>query len=404
MTISRHLYALEVLGTGHRVSATGGEVTLDESWSPYVQGTVQIPLPAQEVLDAIDPRVDARVRLTLRCVFGEPWPVSALTADVGGSVAASTAAGAGSVAAVTARYARPYNLAGMRPSTRRRLNLGVRSRPVDRLAGTVVLTLASDEALMQDYGLVSTVAIAPDAPTVREAVLLVLSRVGGVLAPGAQDAAIEADAAAWTPGTSGWDYLTPLVQAAGLRLWCDEGGAWQLTQPLAPAPGALAFSTSTNLTRLEDTIDRDAGLWYDAVVVIYRWRDGAGTEQTRYDVAGLPRPRRTYTVTFERPFPGPGAAAALLARARGRGRVYAPSAVSDYSATPGQVATITAPGAPIQTGMASRVSWSLDEDTMQVRTRDLIDTPTTAWVFLPAGQSWLDSPVGESWLEEETHG
>src|SRR5690606_29127498 len=33
---------------------------------------------------------------------------------------------------------------------------------------------------------------------------------------------------AWRPGESLWDFLQPLMEASGLRLFCDEERAWRL--------------------------------------------------------------------------------------------------------------------------------------------------------------------------------
>lgn len=86
--------------------ATSGEVALDESWAPYCQGTVAVPFDDPAAVTGIDPRLGHRALI-------------AASAD-----------------------------AGAAPRT---FDLGIRRRDIDYEAGVATLTLASDEALLQDY-------------------------------------------------------------------------------------------------------------------------------------------------------------------------------------------------------------------------------------------------------------
>jgi hypothetical protein len=120
-----------------------------------------------------------------------------------------------------------------------------------------------------------------------------------------------------------------------------------------------------------------------------------------YDVAGEYDARKVFAETRQLPFPGPGAAAALLERKRGRGRVLEVSAVSSYDTYPGRAVAITLPATAVQTGYVSAVTWDHPADEMTVKSRGLIDTPESAWMFLFSGDSWNNSPAGASWLDEE---
>jgi hypothetical protein len=294
-------------------------------------------------------------------------------------------------------FGRPYNSFGMRATVSRRLDLGVRDLVFNHAQGTVNIKLASDEARLMDLSLLQTEPLAPAGATVRAAVEMVLAYIGAVITPGTEDGPIESDAIYWQPGQSAWDYISPLVNSAGLRLYCNENGRWHLTQPLAPVEGALTFNETTML-EFEDQITRNED-WFDSVVVVYKWRDSSNVERTRYDIAREANATSTYTVEYNRPWPGDGAAAAILKRGRGRGRVEAVTAVSNYGATPGQTLLVTTSGRPIQTGLVTRVQWSMGTDTMQVRSRDLIDTPPNAWALVPPGTDWQDIPTGMSWNE-----
>lgn len=397
MTVSRHTYS--ALWGQYRVPIEGGTLSLNEGWSPYIQGTIRVPLQPRGILDAADPRTGARVRLRFRKAYGSSLPASVLDEAFPGTTAADlTAEFAGMTAReLTARFGRPFNSFGDRPSSIRTFNLGARVRSVNHLTGMVDLTVESDEALLWDYNLVQTTSLIPAPATVRAAVTMVLTLIGATLQAGVDDGPIEADAVAWEPGTSAWDYLQPLVNAAGLRLWCDEQRRWRLTKPLAPVEGGLFLDTST-LEQADDEVSRNDA-WYDAVIVTYRWRDSAGVDHVRHDIAGEASYTRSLAVQYDRPWPGDGAAEALLTRAQARGHLMSGTLVSDYGVTPGQVLSLTLPSTPIQAGMLSRVTWNLDGDSMTIISRDLVDTPATAWVLAPADVAWEDLPAGMSWPE-----
>lgn len=375
MTVSEHLYTVEIVGTGWHVRPTAGSVTLDESWSPYVQASLTIPIPPADVLAALDPRRPggARVRVTLTQRFGSSEPLSTLSADWSGMTLEDVSAlyAGQTLAAISDTYGRPYNASGTQASTVRRLTLHLRARTVRRSTGTVVLDLASDEALLQDLARVDDTPVQPAQTNVRSAVQLVLDEIGATLMPGPDNGTIDPDALFWQPGVSGWNYVSPLVTAAGLRLYCDERRRWHLVKPLAATEGELVIDRA-RLTADESKLSRE-GDWYEAVVVTYRWTDSAGTERERHDVAALPDWTRAHHVVHERPWPGPGAAAALLARARARGREDAGTLVSDYTAVPGQRLVFT--GDDPAEGLLARVRWDLGTDEMQVRSRDLIEDP-----------------------------
>lgn len=401
--ISAHTIAAEVVIGPDIVplAVTDAKVTLDEGWSPYVQAELECALPAD--VESIDPRSGApRVRLRLWQRFGESDPISVLSAAWAGlTLADLTAALAGTfLSGLSATYGRPYNAFGMRPSTSRLLDLSLRARETDHAAASMHLGLSSDEGMAQDYALVATSPASPGSTSVRAICSWALAYIGAALTAGTVDGEVEAEAVSWAPGQSLWDYLYPLVNAAGLRLWCDEHRDWHLGTPEDGTAGGLVLSAEQSVTRADQTIDRD-GRWCDAVVVKYQWTDGSNVQHTVYDTATTPGYTKTKTVTYGRPYPGPGAAAALLAREQGRGRELGMDAVSDYRAAPGQALTATLPDIPIQTGIVSSVTWRLPDDEMTVTSRALIDTPVTSWLFTPAGIAWEDVDPGVDWTEYE---
>jgi hypothetical protein len=172
------------------LDVVSAQVTMDESWAPYVQGSLTIATPADPAtLAQIDPRRGGRVRVLAEQRFGAADTLAVVSTDYGvsyldklttrfyGQTAAEvSAAYPGPVSTITTTYQRqtlaawstryagatlavvsgdygyPYNGFGVRPSTRLELDVGVRSRALDSPADEMVLTFATDEMLLQDGG------------------------------------------------------------------------------------------------------------------------------------------------------------------------------------------------------------------------------------------------------------
>lgn len=109
MTSSTHTYTAVLIGAPDApLSVRGGRISLDSGRAPHVQGYLDVAFPAESTLTALDPRLNARVRVTADAVF----PTF---------------------------------------SQSRTFNLGLRSRPTRHRDAVVSLDLASDEALLDDY-------------------------------------------------------------------------------------------------------------------------------------------------------------------------------------------------------------------------------------------------------------
>ncbi|MEV4738540.1 MULTISPECIES: hypothetical protein [unclassified Microbacterium] len=208
------------------------------------------------------------------------------------------------------------------------------------------------------------------------------------------------DALTWRAGKDAMSFLSPLVQAAGLRLVCDEQRVWTLRSEGYDAGGALEVRHGVNLIDGSERISRDDREWFDAAVVVYTWTDRNGIRQERTDYYAL-SPSYTLLRRFEfsTPFPGPGFAEYAVRRAQGRGRQVTVKTVADWNAKAEQGITVVLEGAPTQTGETSVVTFDFDTDEVTLTSRT-IDTPPGAWVLLAAGQKWTDSPVGGSWIGE----
>lgn len=182
----------------------------------------------------------------------------------------------------------------------------------------------------------------------------------------------------WKAGQNALQFIMPIVQAAGLRLVCDEQRTWTLRDENYSAPDALAIRHGVNLIDATDTIDRAAGLWFDAQVTRYTWTDAAGMQQVRTDAYALNTPyTRLNTVDIPSAYPGPGRSQYAVRRAQGRGREVSAVAVADWRARAEQPITIVLEGAPTQIGQTTSVTFDLDRDEMTVTTRTT-DTPAGA--------------------------
>lgn len=343
-------------------SVTGGltlnlvdaEVTLDEAWAPFGQATMETVLPPAWQLAQIDPRWnDLRLNLTL--TDGEEV---------------------------------------------RSFDLGVRSRTVNHKDARMVLTAATDEAVLQDFALVSTSPYSPGETFARTVVAFALSRIGATLQPGSADALIDGEASQWLPGVSAWDYLEPIIQASSLRLWCDEQRRWWLEPDAGMSNGWADLTYSGTVKAVEDEISRDTDDWYDAVVVHYSWTDAEGLDHESWDTATMPGYRKVLTLAYETKPPASGAARRVLGRAQGRGRAMSVRAISDLGVTPTMPSTITMPvGTPVQSGVVSAVTWRPATEEMEIRTRGLVDVEPASWAAVPGGVSWESIPPGVSWTD-----
>ncbi|MDL9978852.1 hypothetical protein [Microbacterium candidum] len=172
-----------------------GDLSLDQGRAPHVQGTLTIARPTLATLTALDPRLGARVRVTK---------------------AITTATGTAS----------------------RSFDLGIRSRALSQRSAVVVLELASDEALLDDWApLALDASCVAKAGSLRQVVNYVLGKVipGAALAASpaldAQMTMLDVDNLVANPSvevdTSGWaTWSAGSVSSARLVAATPEGAAF----------------------------------------------------------------------------------------------------------------------------------------------------------------------------------
>jgi hypothetical protein len=382
--ISEHRLTATVVAGNIALKPTEGTITLDREWAPYGQAEIVAPLENAAQLVAIDPRGDVRVSVVIEQATGRVDTLADMTRRWGAGPlsALSTEYAGDTVTTITNQNYDDWNTPGAPYAlpTRRTLALGLRSRTIDHDARTVTMTLATHEAILQDFVWQHTTDLTVSECTtplnvVHWGLVLVFGGTLGLSSWTADAGGISLDPSEnkWPAGMSIWDWLYGITNRLGFRLWCDELGAWHLRTDVRALPYIATLSGAENVTDAVDTIDRD-GAWANAVAIRWHWFDGNGQEQAAYDYAGLGANtpfRRVHTVTYESPYPGPGNAQRMLDRLRKAGRVIDAVAINDYRVEPGVHATVTIPETPAQTGIVSAVTWHFPDDVMEVKTREL---------------------------------
>lgn len=216
------------------------------------------------------------------------------------------------------------------------------------------------------------------------------------LSPSTRKPVIERDPEllTWSPGQSAWDYLTPILQAVGLRLFCDETRTWQLVDDNYAVPGTVRAAAGMNLYSHTDLMSRTATqtdglpLFCDAVVISYTWTDAQGIERTRFDTAGATSPTKAYFIErTDTAYPGTGTAAYILRRLQARQKQQTATAAIDFAATPGMTVSITSGATEALTGYLDAVEWNLSSDEMDVVSKGLIVVASGSIGRAPATQT-----------------
>lgn len=288
-------------------------LTLDSSWSPYVQGTIVCVQPSSAVVAQLDPRTGLVVKFTLRQV------VDGVTTD-------------------------------------QAWQLLVRARSVDWLTGELTLTVSSFDALWTEYADGATLNGVGSAATL-DTILnwsLVNSYYPGrtyMTLTTAQNISFSTADQVWSAGQTAWDYSQSLIDAAGAWARIDEAGNQWLTMAnqaydaftsVGPDTSTHYLNDSAQITALVDRIDRDDQWWANYVVMTFNGNTTAGTGAAQIASAsgvgsGFGQFRKTLGVQRPTKLPSAGTpAASLLTRAQRRGLTLAVTALADITARPCQ--------------------------------------------------------------------
>jgi hypothetical protein len=375
--LSKH-YALLNFDPGNPLSVPvepiSCSVTLDETFSPYVQATVV--LPTGFVPEGLDPRNATFLGLRLQQDFGNILYVYEITADFAGVVSAITAAYGGSVSAITAAYATSWNVfedySPPAPSTLFDGYLMLRSIEKNYLNGETTLELSSHEAILID-SISYPARPAVNYSNLRSLINDVLAETISVftqLQPGAANYTYGSlYPFVWQPNQTAWDVLDALVKAADLVLYCDEKGDWYLDYAAATI-GELVLKDTDNITTLSSRIDRNSSNFFDYAVVEFEQPNGTKTFDS-FGVSGFDISKDAYFKIEGVNDPGGNAAQSLVWRAVTRGEIYNVEAVNNYDARPRQSLTIEVTGDPDKTAVIQSLTFNLPSARMSIDIRDL---------------------------------
>lgn len=360
------------------------ELILDRTWSPYGQGSVTIAGLFPDLDPDAEPEPRFRLRIEQRFYHGKTADeIAALLAPATAATIAGAAWAGLTADEAAALYRQDLNAD---PIATRAVSadLMIREVSLDLDRKVTVVTVATDDAKLWDAALVDTVPEAFASTSVRAIVVIMLARVGAALAPGTADGTLAAPPII-NPGQSYRDFLTPLLQQAGLRLYADERRVWRLVGVDELDPATVSLSTFRDVSGARPSIDRERG-GYDSVVIEYRWTTVAGATMTKFDVAGPPRPRKTMKYTYDdTPYPGPGAAAQVLARLRRRRREIPVDAAANYDARPGMSVVFTSAALAQQSGRLARVVFGFPARVMRADLYDLEEISPRSTRAIPPG-------------------
>lgn len=278
------------------------QITFDTEWAPHVQATLTCKVPSTGLND-LDPRVAARVRISA----GYFDPATPGMEDV-----------------------QPV------------ADLGIRRRQITRGEGgsSMVLTLASDEALLQDWAGVPADVLSGDATTIAAGTHVATActtlirkglGAGTVVNSVAVNPSLTLDTAAQiVSGTVLWDLIAGLASYRDYHVYDAGLRAWEVKpRPLAAGTPVHRIAYGENLVESESTLSRDGDddklSWGNTVIA--KWesssttnplenRGYAATPGTVFDPAV--KPRKVVTVDMA------GAASATYATRNARAETIRP--------------------------------------------------------------------------------
>lgn len=219
------------------------------------------------------------------------------------------------------------------------------------------------------------------------------------------------DTLVWKPGTSAWDFLQPILQALGGRIYSPVGyeswpgrpavASFQLvTSNFQPADIASRFVEGSTLYSVEATNDLGGEfpdgtpMFADKVIIHYTWTDSLGREREAYDTAGAAGYFKPWVLELQEPFPGAGRAQGLYQRLSARRSALTVTGPYNPGLRPGTQVSITSSQID---GNALAIIDAADHDPYNgvstIRTKAAVGYPSDAWIT--KGTAW--SAVTTTW-------
>lgn len=308
------------------------EITADESWSPYYQGTIVFgTIFTGTMLAAIDPRVWGQVRVTLT-----------KSDDVDGLV---------------------------NPVTIMNAYLIVRSYDIDPIAGTTTIKVASKEAMLQDAANATTTDIARGSQTMSQLVTYALAQVGEGPVSSTIGGSFVSPATIWQAGQTLDSWLDGMLRGANAVLWHDpetSPGSWQATTADNPARqlGTIAAVQGTNIARIRYGVDVDHSGWADSAVAIYNWTVAGAAQKRAYASKGA-SVRKTLVTSYNTPDPGFDPSVSMRTVAGRLGLSMDLDILADRYIRTGYTVNVALDSGNF-TGVARTITWRFPESTIGI--------------------------------------
>ena len=350
-------------------------VTMDEAWAPNWQASIRTPYTTQ--LAQIDPRqTEVIVEITTTEEYGRARNCGELTLSYSGNMAQLTTAFSGKTCAqITNLIYFPYDtaLTGYIAPTVRTVRLITRSVDIRHVEEKIDFTLASEEALLQDYALIATSDQTP-LPGNLSLVALVqyaLTLIGRELFDydsWMNDVYVPAEAnKVWKPGTTAYDWIYNLIKGIGY-LYCRYDGRFVFRS--AHTIGEITPLTldASNIISATEKRDRENN-FYSAAIMTYRWTTGTTANEIVDAYDSGRRPIKVYTETANVPYPGPGAARYYLEALQAKGEQVEVTAIADWkTAWLENDVSLTLPTGT-RTGKLNKASLHYPSDQMEITAR-----------------------------------
>lgn len=222
------------------------------------------------------------------------------------------------------------------------------------------------------------------------------------------------EALTWSPGQSAWDFLQPILQSVGVRLWSDGyavlNGAvvarmFWATNSFGLTLPAPVVSDGTNLFDLTQIDSWSAEfpdgtpMYADQVIIHYAWTDNLGIAREAYDVYPATGKKPYYLDKQDTPFAGVGRAQGIYNRISARATMYQGTTWFNKGIEVGRqlsIASAKAVGGSV-VGYVDAVTYDPSRGTTEFRTKQTVAYTSSSW-FAATG-SWA-SQTG-SWAADQ---
>lgn len=221
------------------------------------------------------------------------------------------------------------------------------------------------------------------------------------------------DSLTWSPGQSAWDFLQPILQASGVRMWSLGytvlNGA--VVARMLWATNSFGLTTSTQVVRdtynLFDLSQVDSWsaefpdgtpMYADQVVIHYTWTDSLNQAREAYDVYPATGKKPYFKELTDTPFAGIGRAQGIYNRISARKTMYQGTAWFNRAIEPGRQITITSASAAggSVVGYVDAITVDPFRGTTEFRTKQTVAYTTKSWYS--ATGTWASQ--SGSWADE----